>query len=398
MQIRWLIAAFPLAASAITLSLIPAVRRRAASVAGNGTPWKWPWFPWTPFVLMAGAVCFRTWSLTISFDAPLLTGHFWDSAFGVYLLIPFLLSIIVVVLEIGLVENNAVLRRLALLSAPLLIVLAHPLLVPWNQLPSYMNFTEQLTSDLASPVYLTTVALAIFYALTWIRGVRSAEMGFVVMMLILSFLQPRAGAHHALTLKWSGLHTGPLAILAIVELTLGLTYRRAPAVLAGAAATLVLFYALLENSTAAAWSFPLTLHVFLLITLLIAGTMNGEFGRFLRMFGAFQLPATQLICLFWMSRQSIEEGWMLIYACVLTAAVFVLARMLRDRLYLMIALGQCVMAAILSSVWTSYKVAVTSMPDGVKPVLLAGLSFLAALFISVLKSGLADRLRTTRVR
>ena len=47
--------------------LIPAARRGRAGVARNGSPWRWPLYPWSLFVVMVGALCVRSWSLCVSF-------------------------------------------------------------------------------------------------------------------------------------------------------------------------------------------------------------------------------------------------------------------------------------------------------------------------------------------
>ncbi|MGZ0169259.1 MAG: hypothetical protein ACKVHE_06870 [Planctomycetales bacterium] len=103
-QARWRVAAFPMIAGLITLTLLPAVRAGKSALKNNGTPWNWPWIPWTVFVFIAGAVCFRSYSLAISFDLGKAKAHFWDTSFGLYFLIPFLIPVLFVLLEIGLVE------------------------------------------------------------------------------------------------------------------------------------------------------------------------------------------------------------------------------------------------------------------------------------------------------
>ena len=55
--LMWALFAFPALAGAIALTLIPAARRGAAYVAKNGSPWRWPLYPWSLFVLMSVCVC-----------------------------------------------------------------------------------------------------------------------------------------------------------------------------------------------------------------------------------------------------------------------------------------------------------------------------------------------------
>ena len=60
-----------------SLSLIPAIRRGSAYVRASGTPWSWPWYPWTLFGVLALGVCGRAYFLTLTFGI----GPGNDSAF-----------------------------------------------------------------------------------------------------------------------------------------------------------------------------------------------------------------------------------------------------------------------------------------------------------------------------
>jgi len=146
-QIRWCIAAI---AGAITLMLLPAVWIGARSTRSNGTPWSWPWFPYTVFGFVALLICFRAYSLTISFDTPSLQSHYWDTAFGLYCLIPFALAVLVVILEIAVVEQLPRLKTATLPVAPLLLVIAYPWIVPWTGLLLYNRFVYEVTQTIGS--------------------------------------------------------------------------------------------------------------------------------------------------------------------------------------------------------------------------------------------------------
>src|SRR6185437_1566361 len=61
--LQWALFGFsPMAALAVAL-LIPAAHRGRAGAAKNGSPWPWPLYPWSLFVVMAGGLCVRCWSL-----------------------------------------------------------------------------------------------------------------------------------------------------------------------------------------------------------------------------------------------------------------------------------------------------------------------------------------------
>jgi len=62
-SLTWGLFLFPVFTGGAFLSLIPAIRRGKDYVADNGTPWQWPWFPWTLFGLLAAAACVRSYLL-----------------------------------------------------------------------------------------------------------------------------------------------------------------------------------------------------------------------------------------------------------------------------------------------------------------------------------------------
>ena len=95
--LEWIIILFPVAAAVLILTLLPAVRRGPGYVTDNGTPWRWPWFPWTAFGVIVGAVALRTFALCMTFGpsgpiwVPLSDGRFaisFDTMWGPYFLIP----------------------------------------------------------------------------------------------------------------------------------------------------------------------------------------------------------------------------------------------------------------------------------------------------------------------
>src|SRR5262249_2336629 len=49
LDISWGIYLFSPIAALTLLTLLPAIRRGPDYVSENGTPWRWPWFPWALF-------------------------------------------------------------------------------------------------------------------------------------------------------------------------------------------------------------------------------------------------------------------------------------------------------------------------------------------------------------
>lgn len=88
---------FPTAAAVVALTLLPAAIRGPAIVRDNGTPWTWPAYPWSLFVVLGVAVLLRAFYLTISFHPRAGT----DSAFAPYFVTPFALAVAVILFELG---------------------------------------------------------------------------------------------------------------------------------------------------------------------------------------------------------------------------------------------------------------------------------------------------------
>lgn len=393
-QIRWLIAAFPLAAGLVTLLLFPAVRQGSASVANNGTPWSWPWFPWSPFVMIACAICFRSYTLTISFDVPKAGSHYWDSAFGLYLLIPFLLSLLILLLEIGITERRIGLQNFSMIAAPCLLSLAHPEIVPWYRLPSYSAFVGQLTSSAASPVYLTLMCLAGFFGWAWFRGLRRAEAGMIAMLVLLAVVPQRAMADYIFDGEFTRAQIWPLVILAVLELIVGLSRRSSRAILTGLTAILILSGQLSRGVVTHPWQPLIMLHLVLVVVVVSGCMLHDQFATFLRSFGPWHLSLTMLTGTVMLLKEHVNPASVAGYCLVMTTFAFFLSRVLQSRGYLIVTLLHTCVGSVLGTIWGLVAFFLMRLPDGAKPVMLAAASFVFAVLISMLKSGLAERLRS----
>ena len=389
---RWLIAAFPLMAGILTMTLIPAIRRGATAVADNGTPWNWPLFPWTPFVFIALAVCFRSYSLTMSFDTPLGSQYFWDTTFGLYQLVPFLLAIYAVLLEIGLVEKLPRLQRGIMLTAPLLIVPAYPWLVPWSRLPAYVTFTNSVVSDFASPVFITIIGLALLYGRAWRKGVQFGQAGFYGMVFLAGSIGPRAFGSRIWDLQ-TNLSYWPLLVLGVVQLIIAFHRRQsASAFIAMILLVCAVNFSVRDFSELNAWRTMITLHLAFAATLIIGLSFRDDFAEVLRELGPPFLSFTMICGI--VSLIGRDNGWLaVVYATSFTILAFTLSRLLQDIGYLTVAIIHCGLGGIAGIGVGFFAFLRVHLPSGTKPVILAVVSFATAVLISMLKSGLARRLR-----
>ncbi len=154
---------FPTVAAMVTMTLLPAALRGPDIARANGTPWTWPCYPWSLFVLLGVAVLLRAFYLTISFHPRAGT----DSAFAPYFVTPFIIAAMVIVFELGRSVKHRLTEHLAC---------AFPL--AW--LP--LSLTGQPACDpsgdflclhmdwIGSPMQVTLAGLLVFYAYAFLRN------------------------------------------------------------------------------------------------------------------------------------------------------------------------------------------------------------------------------------
>jgi hypothetical protein len=176
----WRIFWFSPAVAIALLWLLPAIHRGRTDLIRNGTPWNWPWYPWTLFGFLAICLSLRAWALTLSFDP--VTSQGLDDAmrmqgiFGCYFLVPVALASGILLIEAGIVERQRLLN-LAGLATPLICLF---LALPFEGGSGpYMEFRSQFAERFGSPFWVTLNICWIFYAYAMIRGVNSAIAGLL---------------------------------------------------------------------------------------------------------------------------------------------------------------------------------------------------------------------------
>lgn len=284
-SVLWRIFLFPTAAAVILLTLIPAIRRGSIWIRSNGTPWLWPWYPWSLFVFLAVCICFRSYALGQSFD-PVLgetsqSAMTFTSAFGVYFLVPLVFASGVLLLEIGLIEK----RRRAIVLAMLVPALCLRISLPASIASGpYLDFLHRLMNQAGSPIWLTLLMTGVYYAIASLRGIRSAEICLSLTLLVLTRIGPRTIDSWSLTQpQW-----WPLVILGVFQLMLG-WWRRESRLTLIAMICAVAAVHLASNSDAQIPSIIrhiLTPAVLIGSILLIGAIFDDDFAWALRLLGA----------------------------------------------------------------------------------------------------------------
>lgn len=176
---------FPTAAAMVTLTLLPAATRGPRVSLANGTPWVWPLYPWSLFVILGVAVVLRAFYLTISFHPR--TGT--DSAFAPYFVTPFVVVVALILFELGRSVEHLFTQHLACL-------------VPLAWLP--MSLTGQPACDpsgdflclhmewIGAPMQVTLAGLLGFYTYAYFRrGPQWLMPAIIVLTTLTSIVSSR---------------------------------------------------------------------------------------------------------------------------------------------------------------------------------------------------------------
>jgi hypothetical protein len=202
----WALLAFPALAAVILLTLWPAARVPAHREGKTGTPWIWPYYPWSLFVFLTVGVAIRAWWLTIAFEP----AKGADAYFRPYFLLPLVLAWAILVLEMGLTRrNNGAIA--AGLSLPLIgLFIGFP---GAGQSAVEVDFLNRLVATVGSPPQLAVGGLLLFYAWAWSRRVRASEEFLIALGLLFSVVGRE-------TLDWSSLQAPRPLVVAVIATAL----------------------------------------------------------------------------------------------------------------------------------------------------------------------------------
>ena len=275
----WSLFGFSPAAGIVFITLLPAIRRGRSYVRDNGSPWGWAWYPWMLFGVLAFGVAARSALLSWSMHH-VASDEIEPFIFGPYFLVPFGLAIGVILLEIGLVEEREGVVRLALLTPVILVLLT---VVGDRADPLYQWFLTRFTARLGgTPLYLTLLVAAGFYAYAAVRRVPMAFDALSAVIVALAFVSP-----HTLDLR--GLvapRALPILAAAGAQMAVGLRRQQAWRCLFGAVCVVLAAMITTRHSGAGSYQGPISFHLVLAAALLLGAVFDDRLGHFLRTTGA----------------------------------------------------------------------------------------------------------------
>jgi hypothetical protein len=390
--LMWALCGFSSAAGLVFLALLPAIRRGPAYVRANGSPWRWPLYPWVLFGLLGFAVPARAallcWSMHL-----LPMSEQGQLIFGPYFLVPFGLAIAVLLMEIGLVGAHRGVVCVALAVPLLLVGLA---LTGHRPEPIYQGFLNTFTARLGGdPVYLTLLAAVGFYLYAALRGVHLATEALTAALAALAVVGPD-------TLKLGTLtEPRPMPILAaaVLQTGLGLWRRNVWRCVLGAGG-LVIGVTLATPEVAGVPRFRelICFHLAVLAVLSVGAAFNVAVARALRSAGAVLLGLVSLLAMFGEAGPlvSLPPWAVAAYAPAMAALLAVYGRLVGHRFSLAIAV--VVLACWMGvSGWSGY-CWLRQIVAGLDHIALSLALFALAILVSMGKSGVLSRWLAARGR
>ncbi len=387
-RLQWGLFGFSAAAGVVFLTLLPAVRLGPDYLRDNGSPWPWPWYPWVLFGTLALGVLGRAYSLCISL-------HFVGysrSIFGTYFWVPFLLALSVVFLEMAVVSRRAAAIRLAMVAPLVTLILATS---GESKMAANLRFPETFAETLgATPLYLTLIAVTVFYALCVVRRIPHAADGLSVSLALYCVCGP-ATANMATLI---GPRAFPFVLIAIVQFLMAIRQRNASRCLISVGCVLV----------AAAINFPATsfraqgtlipFHIMLAVVLLTGVVLRDKFGRFVQHVGAVLIVLAGVPAAVCDSRILGDQTavFLELYPVLAIAAAVAYGYIVRNRAYFLSAAA--VLAAWLAMVGWHVYLGLRKTMAGLDYLFFGLLLFLVALLISLNKAGALRRWFLTRCR
>jgi hypothetical protein len=286
--LAWGLFGFSPVAGLAFLTLLPAIGRGADYVRDNGSPWRWPLYPWVLFGLLGCAVPARAFLLCWSMQ---LLDHtdFNHVLFGPFFITPFGLVVAVLLLQIGLVCRRQSVQWTAL-AVPFVLVLLT--VVGHREDPIYREFLNVFGSRVGDPLSILLLVSAAFYGYAASRGARGAYEALTVTLLTLAFVGPDTLDDRVLVAP----QLLPLLAASVLQLGPGLTHRNCWRCLIGLG--LLAMVALVSPDDADLRFGPvIAYHVILVGILMLGAVFNDRLGRFLRVVGVSLVTLTGLMAL-----------------------------------------------------------------------------------------------------
>ncbi len=380
--LQWALFGFSSVAAVAFLTLLPAIRRGATFIRLNGSPWRWPWYPWTLFGVLAFGVAMRSYCLCVSFHP--VKGM--STMFAPYFLVPFLLVLCLLILEIGLKAKHRAAIRFALV-APLVII---PLAIVGTQAGDF-GFRQMLTNTLGgSPLFFTALGVAGFHGYALLRRATYAAEALTASLALLCVCGRQTEGVETLVVP----QLVPLLLIAVLQGWLTVWHRSSLRCLAAAGCLLTAIALHTSLGSLAGYRAVAAGHGLLFVALLIGLGFHDRFARFLQYAGALTMV------IFSQASNAVDTNvlgglpeWLPAVYPALMGTLALGYGYVAGNKWFYAAAGLTLVGWFVTVVWQYYPAARRWVP-GLDYILLGMAFFALALAVSLLKTGLPQRLLT----
>lgn len=378
----WGLFGFSTAAGGVALMLWPAIRRGPAYLGDNGSPWPWPWYPWTLFGMLGFGACLRAYYLCISF-------HFVGGTatiFQPYFLVPFLWAVSFLLLELG---------RTAARKGVILLALLLPVGLVWLSMTARpmqamdLGFLQMFRRTLGcSPLFLAMCAAALFYGLAALRGIPYAWDALAA--AIAAFAICGCDTFNPETTTQP--HGLPILVAGMLYLAIGAWRRQSAEWLLGGWGVVLAAWVSLSGTAFGLWQGAIPLHLLLVHALVVGAVFHDPLGKLVQAAGAYTIFALSLVAT-QASPSSLGNPpamLLLCYPFVAAVAAAAYGLLVKNRWYYAAATGT-ICAWMAGSGWNSYCRARRTI-SGLDNLIWGVLFFFLGLFVSLSKMGVFRRL------
>lgn len=380
--INWGLFCFSTVMGGLFLTLLPAIRRGPDYVSSNGSPWKWPWYPWILFGVLGFGVCVRAYYLCFTLHG--VVG--FQSIFGLYFLVPFLFAANVLLLEAGLVSRRKGVIRSALLLPIGLVALA---MTASPADAADLGFLSLFRSTLQmSPLLLVMSAVTAFYFVAWLRRVADACLAVALALIAISFCGPDT-FNPSTSVDPLGL---PIFAAGGLFLIVGVLRRNAIDCLLGAWCAVAAVWLDFHDTVLGAYHGAIPMHLLLASILVVGAVFRDARGRWVQNLGAATILLFALTAANFAYRRPAElpNAVLAIYPPSAAVVAVVYGFLVKNRWYYTGAIGSLFgwSAGTGVSVYRYVRNAVV----GLNYIVLGAVFFLVAIAVSLSKIGLLQRL------
>lgn len=173
---NWGAPLFSTSIAAALLLLVPAVRRGGEIFGNSIAPWRWPYYPLAAFAILIVLAAIRAHAIWMSF------GFFGASAqFEPFLLLPIGWAVLVLMVEADAKSGPSQRTYTAMALAPAMLLCGFS-----RDGMTHLPIASDMQALYGSAHTLTLAALAAFYLLVWIRGVKGSEYAVILSLFAMA--------------------------------------------------------------------------------------------------------------------------------------------------------------------------------------------------------------------